>query len=80
LVPGSGTEFESTTRLALDLGGRIEYSVSTRSAIRINIGTTFIRYLTARPDPRQPPVSVLSNEYYMTQGNFQLTSGYAFRF
>jgi len=80
LVPGSATDYESTTRFALDLGGLIEYSVSRRSAVRFNFGTTFIHYLTARPDPQQPPVSVLSTDYYVTQGNFQFTTGYVFRF
>jgi hypothetical protein len=44
------------------------------------MGTTFIHYRTGRPDPRQPPVSVLSDDFYATQGNFRATTGYVFRF
>lgn len=80
LVPGSKSAFEGTTRFALDLGGSVEYYTSHRSAIRFNLGTTLVHYLTGSPDPRQMPVSVLSNDYYTTQGSFHVTSGYVFRF
>jgi hypothetical protein len=66
--------------LAFDFGGSVEYYVSRRSTIRFNLGMTFIHYLTGRPDPRQPPVSVLSDDLYATQGNFRATTGYVFRF
>jgi hypothetical protein len=80
LVPGSSSEYEDATRFAFDVGGSVEYYASRHSTIRFNVGTTFIRYLTGRPDPRQPPVSVLSDDYYATQGNFRATTGYVFRF
>jgi hypothetical protein len=80
LVPGSSDDYEDTTRFAFDVGGSVEYYASRRSTIRFNMGTTFIHYLTGRPDPRQPPVSVLSDDYYVTQGNFRATTGYVFRF
>lgn len=80
LVPGSKSEYASTTRFALDLGGSVEYYASHRSAIRFNLGTTLVHYLTGHPDPSQMPVSVLSNDYYTTQGSFHVTSGYVFRF
>jgi hypothetical protein len=44
------------------------------------MGTTLIHYLTGHADPQQPPVSVLSTDYYTTQGSFRVTSGYIYRF
>jgi hypothetical protein len=80
LAPGSQDEFESANRFALDAGGVVEYHASPRSTIRFDIGTTFVRYLTGHPDPRQLPDTVLSSDYIVTQGNFHLGSGYVFRF
>jgi hypothetical protein len=80
LVPGSQSEYESANRFALDAGGVVEYYASSRSTIRFDIGTTFVRYLTGHPDPRQLPETVLSTDYIATQGNFHLGSGYVFRF
>jgi len=80
LVPGSQGEYESANRFAFDAGGVVEYRASSRSTIRFDIGTTFVRYLTGHPDPRQLPDSVLSTDYIVTQGNFHLGSGYVFRF
>lgn len=80
LVPGTTDNYESTTRFALDLGGSVEYYASRRSTFRFNLGTTFIHYLTGRPDPKQPPVSVLSQDFYAMQGSFRATTGYLFRF
>ena len=80
LAPGSSTDYESTTRFALDLGGSVEYYASRHSTFRFTLGTTLVHYLTGRPDPMQPPVTVLSADYYATQGNFHVASGYAFRF
>jgi hypothetical protein len=80
LVPGSQTEYESMNRFAFDAGGVVEYYASSRSTIRFDAGTTFVRYLTGHPDPRQLPVTVLSTDYIVTQGNFHLGSGYVFRF
>jgi hypothetical protein len=80
LAPGSSNDYEDATRFAFDVGGSVEYYASRHSTIRFNMGTTFIHYLTGRPDPRQPPVSVLSDDFYATQGNFRATTGYVFRF
>ena len=80
LVSGSSTDYESTTRFALDFGGSVEYYATRHSSIRFNLGTTLVHYLTGHADPNQPPVSVLSDEYYTFQGNFHLTGGYIFRF
>ena len=80
LVPGSSADYESATRFALDLGGLVEYYASGHSTLRLNVGITFVHYLTAHTDPMQPPVNVLSPDYYATQGNFHIATGYAFRF
>jgi hypothetical protein len=80
LLPGSQSEYDSANRFAFDAGGVVEYHASSRSTIRFDIGTTFVRYLTGHPDPRQLPDTVLSSDYIVTQGNFHLGSGYIFRF
>jgi hypothetical protein len=80
LAPGSSLDYESATRFALDLGGSMEYYGSPRSTFRFNLGTTLVHYLTGHADPIQPPVTVLSADYYAMQGNFHIASGYAFRF
>jgi hypothetical protein len=80
LVPGSTTDYESATRFAFDFGGSVEYYASRHSTIWFNVGTTLVHYLTGQPDPKQPPVSVLSTDYYTTLGSFRATSGYIFRF
>jgi hypothetical protein len=79
-VTGSQTDFTSSFRTALDTGGTIEYRTSPRSMIRFGVGTTLVRYLTGHPDPRQLPISVLSTDYIVTQGNLHLGTGYVFRF
>jgi hypothetical protein len=56
-----------------------DYNTSPRSGIRFNLGTNLARYST-HPYIHQPPVSVLSDEYVATQGNFYLSGGYVFRF
>ncbi len=80
LVPGSQTAYQSANRFAFDAGGVVEYYASSRSTLRFDVGTTFVRYLTGHPDPRQLPETVLSTDYIVTQGNFHLGSGYVFRF
>jgi hypothetical protein len=80
LQPGSATIYTDSTRFALDLGGSFEYYASTRSTLRFRVGTMLVHYLTGRPDPLQPPVTVLSDQYYTLQGNLYLSSGYVFRF
>jgi hypothetical protein len=80
LQPGSSTIYSDSTRFALDLGGSVEYYASTRSMLRFRVGTMLVHYLTGRPDALQPPVTVLSDQYYTLQGNLYLSSGYVFRF
>ena len=75
----TGHEFASLSRFALDCGGIIEMNASKRSSFRFDAGTTFVRYLQGL-DPRQAPVAYISPTYIATQGNFQVATGYVFRF
>ena len=75
----TGHEFVSLSRFALDTGTVVEMKVSRRSALRLDAGVTLVRYLQGL-DPRQPPVSEISPMYIATQGNFQVATGYIFRF
>ena len=75
----TGHEFVSLSRFAVDCGTTIEMKASERSAFRFDAGITFVRYLQGL-DPRQAPVSVISPTYIATQGNFQVATGYVFRF
>jgi hypothetical protein len=77
---GSTTVYGSATRFALDLGGTLEYYPSRRGTLRLKMGTTLVHYLQPYTDPDQPPTSVLSSQYYSLQGNFQIATGYLFRF
>ncbi len=63
----------------MDCSGVIEMKASKRSSLRFDAGTTFVRYLQGL-DPRQAPVSVISPNYIATQGNFQVATGYIYRF
>ena len=80
LVPDNSSSYESTWRYALDLGGTVEFYASRNSTLRLNAGTTLIHYLQGYPDPKQPPTSVISTEYYSFQGSPYVTTGYVFRF
>jgi hypothetical protein len=80
LVPGSSTAYESRFRFAIDLGGTVEYYASRNSTLRFNAGTTLIHYLQEYPDPKQPPTSVMSAQYYSFRGSPYMASGYVFRF
>jgi hypothetical protein len=75
----TGHEFVSLSRFAVDCGTTIEMKASERSAFRFDAGITLVRYLQGL-DPRQAPVSVISPTYIATQGNFQVATGYVFRF
>jgi len=75
----TGHEFVSLSRFALDCGTIIEMKASRRSTFRLDAGTTLVRYLQGL-DPRQAPVSVTSPTYIATQGNFQVATGFIFRF
>jgi hypothetical protein len=80
LVPGSSTDYESVARFVLDLGGTVEYYTSRNSTLRFNLGTTLVHYLQSYPDPKQPPVSVISDQYYSFQGSVYVASSYVYRF
>jgi hypothetical protein len=75
----TGHEFVSLSRFAMDFGTTIEMEASKRSAFRFDAGITFVRYLQGL-DPRQASVSVISPTYIVTQGNFQVATGYIYRF
>jgi hypothetical protein len=71
----------SLTRFAVDLGGIVEYYPERNSTFRFDIGTTAVRYLTNHKDPNQYELgTLLSNQYYVTQGNFQIATSYVYRF
>ena len=76
----SGDQFTDASRFALDFGSIVEYFPSRHSAIRVSGGTTIVRYLTSHTDPRQPAGNIVSNDYYVSKSNFQIDTGYTFRF
>ena len=78
---GETPKFDSLSRFALDSGGVIEVYPSRRSTLRFDVGTTLVRYLQDYPNPRLSQLgSLQSPDYYVSQGNFQISSGYAIRF
>jgi hypothetical protein len=75
------TERGSLTRFATDLGGIVEYYPERNSTVRFDVGTTVVRYLTNHMDPHPYELgTLLSNQYYVTQGNFQISTSYVYRF
>ena len=71
----------SLTRFATDLGGVFEYYPKENSILRFDVGTTVVRYLSDHPDPKQFPLgSSLSTQYWVTQGNLQVSTSYTYRF
>jgi hypothetical protein len=69
------------TRFAADAGGIIEYYPNRNSTLRFDVGTTLVRYLTNQPDPHVYTFgSLLSPQYIVTQGNFQMSTSYLWRF
>ena len=72
-------ELRSLARFAFDAGTVLEYHASPRGTLRLDVGTTFVRYLQG-VDPKQPPIGWISSDYYATQGNFQVAVGYLHRF
>ena len=78
---GDAKSFDSLSRLAVDTGGVFEVYPSRSSTLRFDVGTTLVRYLRDYPNPRLSPLgSMQSTEYYVNQGNFQISSGYTIRF
>jgi hypothetical protein len=80
LTAESGNNLTEATRFAFDVGSVFEWFTSQHSAIRFDAGTTVVRYLTGRSDPRQPPGNILSDDYIVAQSNFQFSTGYTYRF
>lgn len=80
LTADSGGNFTNATRFAFDVGSIFEWYASAHSSIRFDAGTTVVRYLTGRDDPRQPPCNILSSDYIVSQSNFQIGTGYTYRF
>jgi hypothetical protein len=78
---GENPKREDLSRFALDAGGVLEVYPTRRSAIRVDFGTTLVRYLQNYPNPLISQIgSIISPDYYITQGNFQFSTGYRFRF
>jgi len=80
--PGGGVDAPgSLTRFAWDVGGVAEFYTQHGGTFRVDLGTTLVRYLTDRVDTRFTQIGgVISNQYYVTQGNVQFSTTYAFRF
>jgi len=81
-MPGGG-DFTPTslTRFATDFGGVFEYYPAHNSVLRFDAGTTVVRYLANHPDPTPYPLgSRLSTQYWVTQGNLQISTSYTYRF
>lgn len=83
-LPGGGDPNPtSLTRFAWDFGGIVEVypGRESHSVLRFDVGTTLVRYLTDRNDDRFTQIGgVISNQYYANQGNFQISTGYTYRF
>ena len=63
------------------MGGIVEYYPERNSTLRFDVGTTVVRYLTNRPDPHSYELgTLLSPDYIVTQGNFQMATSYVYRF
>jgi hypothetical protein len=78
---GESAHFTDLSRFALDAGGVLELYPSKHSTIRFDFGTTLVRYLQDFPNPRISPIgSIISTDYYVTQGNYQFSTGYRIRF
>jgi hypothetical protein len=80
--PGGGvTTSESLTRFAWDVGGIIEAYTHGGGTFRLDLGTTMVRYLADARDKNISPLgSLISTQYYVNQGNFQVSAGYVHRF
>jgi hypothetical protein len=71
----------SLTRFVTDAGGIVEYYPNHTSTLRFDVGTTIVRYLTNHTDPHDYALgSLLSTDYIVTQGNFQMSTSYQWRF
>ncbi len=68
-------------RFTWDFGGIVEVYTHRNTTLRLDVGTTLVRYLANYPDPNMSEIgSVQSNQYYTNQGNFQVSTAYVYRF
>jgi len=81
-IPGGGDVMpNSLSRFVTDFGGVFEYYPQHNTILRIDAGTTLVRYLTNRSDDQRYPLgSHLSTQYWVTQGNPQFSTSYIVRF
>ena len=81
-LPGGGDPNPtSLARFAWDFGGIVEVYPHRNSTIRFDVGTTLVRYLSDHTDPRMSELdSLQSSQYIVNQGNFQISTGYTYRF
>jgi len=81
-LPGRGiTEPHSLSRFVWDFGGVAEVYTHRNGTLRFDVGTTLVRYLTDQTDTRFTQIGgVISSQYYTNQGNFQISTGYTYRF
>ena len=72
----------SLTRFATDFGAVAEIYPNRNSTFRFDVGTTLVRYLTDREDTKTLSHfgSLLSDQLIVNQGNFQISTGYVYRF
>jgi hypothetical protein len=70
------------TRFATDFGAVAEVYPNRNSTLRLDVGTTLVRYLTDRTNTVTVSHfgSLLSDDIIVTQGNFQVSTGYVYRF
>ena len=80
--PGGGAQVPGTlSRFVWDVGGVAEFYTHHKGTLRVDLGTTLVRYLTDRVDTRYTDIGgVISSQYYVTQGNVQFSTAYIYRF
>jgi hypothetical protein len=76
----SHRSYLSTTRIAQNFGGSVEYYPSKHSALQFNLGTTLVHDTAPYADPMQPPISVLSKQFCNFHASLNVATGYQFRF
>jgi hypothetical protein len=80
--PGGGsTAPTSLSRFVWDFGGIAEVYTHHNGTLRVDFGTTLVRYLSDRTDNSYTQIGgVISNQYYNNQGNLQISTAYVYRF
>lgn len=78
---GQSAKWDDLSRFVWDTGGVFEVYPSKRSTLRLDVGTTIVRYLRDYPNEHLSQIQTYqSSDYYVNQGNFQISSGYTVRF